>query len=142
MDLREIVTRADLELAFPVVRELRPHLAFPEYVSLYEEARRRDEFTLVGCFDGGSCVAVMGYRVLVDFLHGRHLYIDDLVVASSLRSQGIGKRLLDFAEREADRLECLGLRLCTGVQNERGRVFYERHGWTVRALAYKKGTRS
>ncbi len=80
----------------------------------------------------------MGYRILFDFVHDKHLYIDDLVVASSLRSQGFGKQLLDFAEVEARRLGCRGLRLCTGVENEGGKRFYERSGWAPRALAYKK----
>jgi len=36
----------------------------------------------------------MGYRLLHDFVHGRHLYIDDLVVTSRLRSSGLGAELL------------------------------------------------
>ena len=34
--------------------------------------------------------------------------------------------------------ECKSLRLCTGIENERGVNFYERSGWTKRAFAYTK----
>ena len=138
MMLREIVSPADLEVAFPVIKELRPHLDFAGYISLYESAKVRDDYKLVSFFEENRCLAVMGYRILFDFVHGKHLYIDDLVVTSSLRSKGIGKQFLDYAEDEARKLQCQGLRLCTGVENEAGKRFYERHGWNPRALAYKK----
>jgi GNAT superfamily N-acetyltransferase len=59
-------------------------------------------------------------------------------VTASHRSQGLGAELLARAEKIARDLDCRGLRLCTGVENERGKAFYEREGWTARALAFKK----
>lgn len=138
MTAREITAAAELKVAFYIIKELRPHLNFSDYVSIYEQSKTRDEYKLVGLFEGAQCLAVMGYRLLFDFVHGKHLYIDDLVVTSSLRSKGLGKQLLDFAEAAARKLECQGLRLCTGVENEAGKRFYERNGWNPRALAYKK----
>jgi hypothetical protein len=38
----------------------------------------------------------------------------------------------------AKELDCKGLRLCTGIENEQGKKFYERNGWSLRAVAYKK----
>ena len=107
-------------------------------MSLYESAKEKDGYTLIGAYDGDSCVGVMGYRILYDFVHGKHLYVDDLVVTAAKRSSGIGAELLKFAETIAKEHACKGLRLCTGVENERGRRFYERLGWSPRALAYKK----
>jgi GNAT superfamily N-acetyltransferase len=88
--------------------------------------------------EDGKVIAVMGYRILFDFVHGKHLYIDDLVTTEACRSKGYGAQLLSFAERKAQRQGCQGLRLCTGVENENGKRFYERHGWNPRTLAYKK----
>jgi hypothetical protein len=34
--------------------------------------------------------------------------------------------------------KCDGLRLCTGIENESGKRFYEREGWTLKAVAFKK----
>ena len=39
----------------------------------------RDEYRLYGIFEDAQCRALIGIRRLVDFLHGPHLYIDDLV---------------------------------------------------------------
>lgn len=138
LDFREISTSAGLERAYPLLRELRTELAFTDFIDLYEKARRADEFRLVGAFDGDVCVGLMGYRVLHDFVHGRHLYIDDLVTTGSRRSTGVGARLLNHAEKEARRLDCQGLRLCTGIANESARRFYEREGWEAKSVAFKK----
>lgn len=138
MKLQEINSPHELEFSYPVIKELRPHLSFEDFVNLYEQAKVRDEYRLVGLLQNNQYVAVMGYRILFDFVHGKHLYIDDLVVSASMRSQGIGKQLLDFAEFEAKRLSCKTLRLCTGIDNKRGIQFYEKNNWNPRAMAYKK----
>lgn len=79
----------------------------------------------------------MGYRVLWDFVRGKHLYIDDLV--SKEKSKGHGKRLLDYAEEKARELNCSGgLRLCAVLENKDGIRFYEKNGWKARAYAFVK----
>ncbi len=138
MEVREIRTANEKESAFVVLKELRSHLTFDEFIGLYEAARKADHYTLLAAYEEDSIVGLMGYRVLSDFVHGKHLYIDDLVITENKRSQGLGAQLLTHAEGLAKDLGCRGLRLCTGVENEAGKKFYERHGWTPRALAFKK----
>ena len=125
--------------AWAVVRELRPHVDRDAFAALCREAARRDGYTLYGAFADGRLVGVMGMRELVDLVHGRHLYVDDLVVTAAVRSRGVGRRLLAHAEGVARERGGLGLRLCTGIDHAPGRRFYEREGWTARAVAYKKG---
>ena len=138
MEILEIKTLEQLELCYPVLKELRTELSFKDFTSLYEEAKKRDSYKLVGIFKNSRCIAVMGYRLLFDFVHGKHLYVDDLVVTLSVRSTGIGRTLLQYAEKSAKELGCKGLRLCTGVNNDQGKNFYERNGWQAKAIAYKK----
>lgn len=120
------------------MKHLRPHLTQDSFVHTYLQARRADGYILLGCFDGNFCVGLMGMRVLHDFVHGSHLYIDDLVVSPSQRSKGIGSRLLQHAEEYGHDHKLTGLRLCTGVENKAGMRFYEREGWAQRAVVYKK----
>jgi len=128
-----------IERLYPVIKELRPDLNFPDFMRHYQAARAADGYELVMLVDGeNKILAVMGYRVLHDFVHGRHLYIDDLVITESERSRGWGSKLLSHAEVIARELGCANLRLCTGVENDRGKTFYERNGWKLRAVAYKK----
>lgn len=127
-----------LERVFPIVKELRPHLDLDEFRRLVTLAHAADGYRLVVREVRGRPVAVMGYRILHDLVHGSHLYIDDLVTTKDERSGGHGAQLLRFAEAEARRLGLAGLRLCTGTDNVQARRFYEREGWEGRAIAYKK----
>lgn len=129
---------ADFERSFPVMKELRPHLNFSEYIEIFEQANKSDGYQIVAVEVQEQIVALMGFRFLSDFVRGRHLYIDDLVSTESARSQGLGAELLRYAEQVAFKSGCKTLRLCTGVENERGANFYERNGWTKRAFAYTK----
>ena len=131
-------TPAILEAIYPVMRELRPKLTFSDYMSLVAAAKAHNGYELIAMFDGTQCVAAMGFRILYDFVHGKHLYIDDLVVTASCRSKGTGAELLKYAERVARVKNCQGLRLCTGVDSKDAQRFYERNLWKARAIAYKK----
>lgn len=129
----------DLERVFPIIHELRDHLSFDEFVSLYYQAKELTDYKMLAFEnDVGELVGVMGYRILVDFVHGRHFYIDDLVVSQKNRSQGLGAKILKIAEDLAVQNKCNNLRLCTGIQNDQGKKFYESNGWCLRAVAYKK----
>ncbi len=138
LSLRELSTKEDLEKAYLVLKELRISLSFQDFIATYDAARNADAYTIVGAMKDKSPIAIMGYRILFDFVHGKHLYVDDLVTSSSQRSKGIGAELLRYAETEAIRLGCHGLRLCTGIANEAGRRFYEREKWEMRSVVYKK----
>lgn len=128
----------DLKRFYPVMKELRKDLSIDDYLTICARAHEADGYEIVAIEDNSRVLAVMGFRVLHDFVHGKHLYIDDLVSTETHRSKGLGAKLLKYAEDQARELGCKGLRLCTGVENEKGKSFYERHDWKLRAVAYKK----
>jgi ribosomal protein S18 acetylase RimI-like enzyme len=125
----------DSERFFDLLKELRPHLSFSEFKFILNHA---DNYQMVALEEDNRLVALMGYRILHDFVHGKHVYIDDLVTASAERSKGHGAVLLKHAEDIAREHGCKNLRLCTGVENEAGKRFYERESWNMRAVVYKK----
>lgn len=140
MDLK--ITRAkdkrELERCFPVMNELRPHLTVYSYLELYAKAHEADGYEIVALENENQVLAVMGYRILYDYVRGKHLYIDDLVATEKFRSQGLGAKLLAHAEVIARDQVCNSLRLATGIENALGKKFYEREGWTLRSVTYVK----
>jgi ribosomal protein S18 acetylase RimI-like enzyme len=121
------------------LRELRTELSLSEFHAIYKQASSRDGFQLMAATDDDdSIVGIMGYRILFDFVHGKHLYVDDLVTTEAKRGSGIGAKLLQEAEKIAQVQRCVALRLCTGTANDRAKNFYEREGWNLRSVAYKK----
>lgn len=128
----------DLKRSFPVLKELRPHLNLSDFLFLYEQSHKNDGYEIVAIEEDGEIIAVMGYRFLFDLVRGKHVYIDDLISTELARSKGLGAELLQYAENVAKESNTRSLRLCTGLDNERGMKLYENNGWVQKALAYTK----
>ncbi len=139
MNFQIAKNQEDLQNCYHVIKELRPHLTFEDFIYIYTQSQVKDDYELVFITNDKNIVlAVMGYRILFDFVRGKHIYIDDLVITEMHRSLGLGAKLLKYAEQLAAEHQCKTLRLCTGVENNRAIKFYEKNGWVQRALAYTK----
>ncbi|GHV98286.1 hypothetical protein lacNasYZ03_16740 [Lactobacillus nasalidis] len=62
----------------------------------------------------------------------KSLFIDDLCVDTSRRSQGVGRALLDFVKQEAKRLGCYEVTLNVWAGNDSAIRFYEKNGLKVK----------
>jgi len=135
-ELRPATDEADIIACFPVMRELRPHLH--DAAELVERVQRqaRDGYSLVALWQSGVVVALAGYRVQENLVHGRFFYVDDLVTSATVRSQGHGETLMTFLKAEAARLGCQRLALDTPLDNYLGHRFYFRNGLLARALRF------
>lgn len=58
----------------------------------------------------------------------KSLFVDDLCVDSSARSQGVGRALLDFVKEEGKRLGCYEITLNVWEGNDSAIRFYEKNG--------------
>lgn len=131
-------TVSDLKWFYPTIKQLRSELSYEDYLSMYEKAHINDGYELLAITRGEEVFAVIGYRILYDFVHGKHVYIDDLITAELHRAKGFGTKLLSHVEGIAKTLCCTKLRLCTGIKNELGKKFYEKQDWDLKAVVYKK----
>jgi GNAT superfamily N-acetyltransferase len=126
-DIRALTTDAELRAAWPVVRQLRPHLDEDAFVA---QALRQCEggYRAVALYDHGAPCAFAGWRVVEYLAHGRHAYVDDLVTDAGARSRGHGKALLDWLKAEARSLGCKSLQLDSGTRRKDAHAFYLREG--------------
>ena len=100
--IRELLAD-DLPAAFIVVRQLREHLDLEQFQQRVERQKKLG-YVLYGAFDvDGGLRGVMGMRPVTTLARGDHLHVDDLVVDPAARGAGLGKALLQFAERWAAR---------------------------------------
>ncbi|MCD7444498.1 GNAT family N-acetyltransferase [Streptomyces lincolnensis] len=121
----------------PVLRELRPHLTEELFAEVYAEGHGQGlRFSAV--YDGGGCVGVAGWRVIVNTSGLRTLYVDDLVTAEAARSQGVGHALLAYLEERGRALRCRRLRLDSGTQRTDAHRFYLRERMGIRAFTFMK----
>ncbi len=84
--------------AYEIMRHLRPHHSLATFENFVRLQKRDYGYTLTGGFIDGTLAGVMGWRWLHTLARGRHIHIDDLVVAPEQRGHHIGVALLDHIE--------------------------------------------
>lgn len=134
-DLRD-VGEAEIGSCFALMRQLRPQLASVE--EFVERWRRQaaDGYRIIAVWSDRGPRALAGFRVLETLIHGRFLYVDDLVADEGERSRGHGARLLERLKAEGRSLGCGKLVLDSGLANALGHRFYYRHGLLATALRF------
>ncbi len=129
------VTDADIASAFPVMRQLRPHLEEEAFVSTVRAAEAR-RLRLVLHREGDRVVAVAGFRFIDQLKVGLVLYVDDLVTDESARSHGHGDTLLHWLIDHAREHGCKAFELDSGVQRHGAHRFYLRHRMRITAYHF------
>jgi len=138
LTLAHAETDAAIEACFPVMRELRTHLADAAEFLARVRRQEKDGYRLLALWDGTRAVACAGYRVAENLVRGKFLYVDDLVTLAAERSKGLGERLLKAVEDEARRQGLPNIVLDSNVQNSRAHRFYFRTGFTIRSFRFSR----
>jgi len=130
-------TDEDIARCFAVMQELRPHLLEESFVSTVR-GMAADGYQLVFIEEGGSVVALAGYRIHTTLFMGRNLYVDDLVTSSHSRSKGYGKVLIDWLRNVARESACTHLHLDSGTQRHRAHRFYLCQGMDIESFHFSE----
>jgi GNAT superfamily N-acetyltransferase len=134
--LRHAEAADEVARCFAIMRELRPHLrSIADFVA-YVERQRPLSYRLLAAWRGETPVALAGYRVQENLVHGRHVFVDDLVATETERRNGHGARLLATIAAEARRLDCRKLVLGAALDNPLGHRFYFRQGMLATGLSF------
>ncbi|MCY7286655.1 MAG: GNAT family N-acetyltransferase, partial [Cyanobacteria bacterium CAN_BIN43] len=86
---------AQILSCFPTLYQLRPHLEQKDFLAQVHR-QQQDGYELVFVDIGSHVAAVAGFRIseCLDYRH--FIYLDDLVVDETVRSQKYGQRLFDW----------------------------------------------
>ena len=130
------VRENEIASCYPLMRQLRPHIASAE--EFVERCRRQhgEGYRLFALWSAGRPRALAGFRVTESLIHGRFLYVDDLIVDAEDRGGGYGAVLMDRLKQEGRALGCAKLVLDTGLDNALAHRFYYRQGLLAMALRF------
>ncbi len=128
-----------LDEIYPVLHELRDELSLEQFRGRYAQGHP-DGYRVVALFDEGACRAVGGYRVLTNFIHGRVLYVDDLVTSSEHRCCGFGRELNAYVGEVAKRAGCDRVTLDSGTSRTGAHRFYFREGYVITSFHFGRAT--
>ena len=81
MTVRIAAIDKEITDCYSVMRELRTHLARPDFLALVRE-QEQDGYRLAYVADEGRPVSVAGFRISRTLAWDRFLYVDDLVTTS------------------------------------------------------------
>ena len=130
-----------LRAVYPVMRELREELTEDDFNAIYA-AEHPHGFRIAAVFDGDECRAAAGYRLMTNFVNGRHLYVDDLVTAEAWRSHGYGRLLNEFLTGVARREDCTSVQLDSNVRRRDAHHFYFRERYSIAAFHFVRLVRT
>lgn len=134
--LRHAQSDEDILACFPVMQELRPNITSAQELLERVTRQREQGYKLWAIWRGVVPIALAGYRVQENLVHGRFLYVDDLVTLSTERGGQLGKRLLDTITIKGRELDCTKIILDTGLANSLAQRFYFRQGMLSSAMRF------
>jgi ribosomal protein S18 acetylase RimI-like enzyme len=134
--LRHAESDAEILACFDVMRELRPNLT--SAASFLEQMHRmtKNGYRLLMAVENQKPVALAGYRDKEMLVHGRFIYVDDLITAEVRRGQQLGERLLRYIFVLAKEQGYNKVILDTGIGNVLAQRFYYRIGMLAAGMHF------
>ncbi len=132
-----LIQKTEMLPHYLLIRQLSPGVTEERYTHLLDDMLAHG-YRMVAIFDGADCVGISGIWVATKIYSGRYLEMDNVVVADTHRSKGIGQLLTDFVEKLALAEGCETMMLDAYLENEKAHAFYERAGFTKRGYHFLK----
>lgn len=136
LTIREL-SQEELPLILPLIEKHNARVA-------PEELRRRLEVMIphgyhcIAAFMGDRMVGVAGYWLGARFYCGEYMDVDNVVVDETLRSQGIGAKLMDWLHAKAVERGCKVVVLDSYVTYVGAHRFYFREGYQILGFHFSR----
>ena len=126
------LAQSDAEIleCFSTLSQLRPHLKKEDFLEQVHR-QQQDNYQLAFVDIEKQIVAVAEFRISECLASGRFLYVDDLVVDKTMRSQKFGQYLFEWLVEYAVLQGCKELSLDSGVQRFDAHRFYLRQRMNI-----------
>ncbi|MBE7095097.1 GNAT family N-acetyltransferase [Bacillus cereus] len=138
MNIREVVTEADLHDVFPVLQQLRTKLSKEEVSSLFQKMKEENYKLFSLRNEGDEVVSLAGVAICTNFYNKKHVFVYDLVTAEAHRSKGYGNVLLSYIENWGKENECESIVLTSAFPRLDAHRFYEREGYDKVSFSFYK----
>lgn len=127
MNIHIATTDTEISACYPLMRELRPHIAEHTFLARIR-SQEASGYRLIFCGASDNPLALAGFRIGENLAWGRFLYVDDLVVHPHHRSKGHGAKLMAWLRKYAAGHDCSQVHLDSGMQRADAHRFYECEG--------------
>lgn len=135
--IREARSDADYHAAYPIIRQLLPHLDMQTYARRMFVARATGYRMFVGEI-GKEIIGLIGIVPNHNLHDGFVTYIEHVVIKESYRGAGYGTKLIKFAEERARDEGCRLIELDTDIGHDEAERLYMRNGYVVVGKYHQK----
>lgn len=133
-----LLTVSDLESVAILGQQLNPTLALAQIKAYLLEMFGFPTYTCFGFFLNGKLVGVSSAWTTIRLYSGKQLEVDNVIIDSSLQSQGLGKRFFELLEDWARKNNYKTIELNTYVQNAKSHKFYFNLGYSILGFHFWK----
>jgi len=137
VSIRELSGLAEIRTVYQLTRQSSSlsQALFDERMALM---LAQGNYRCIAAYVGERMVGASGFWIGTQLWTGKYCEPDHVVVDAEVRSQGIGAQLMQWIEREAERLGCDLLRVAMILGRDRTRSFYRENGYADDGLILVK----
>ncbi len=136
--IKELSSKDEMMSSFSLVSQMYEKMTEAEFSAALDEMISRNDYKMVAAFLDGKMIGVSGYWIAFMLYCGRYLQASNLVVDCEIRKKGIGKKLLNYLEIKAKKLDCKKLVLDSYTENKKSHSLYFREGFYIRGFHFMK----
>lgn len=143
---RELTFREAGEADLPVLLGLYAQLgeddgrvlSLPKALAIFQRMQAYPDYRLYLAERGGEAVGTFALLVMDNLGHcgARSAVLEDVVVSSNCRGEGIGKRMMDFARRLCLDKGCYKMTFSSNRNREAAHRFYESLGFRRHGISF------
>ena len=122
-------------LTYELLLEVYPNLQFEDYSSELDQMIPHN-YGQVGVYIDNECVGLTGFWIGNKLWCGKYLELDNVVISSKKRSNGIGKFLFDYMAEKAKNEGCTMLALDSYTSNFKAHKFFYNQGYAPRGFHF------
>lgn len=133
-----MIPKDDLLQIVPFLQQLGGHSIDEQILRQRVLEMGEQHYECLGIYDTSTLIGVCGMWFQTRHYAGKSCEIDHVIVDSSYRSQGIGKRMMAFVYAYAKSKGCNWVELNTYVDNYPSHKFYNNEGFIARGYHFVK----
>jgi GNAT superfamily N-acetyltransferase len=136
--IKDLEKKEEMLAAFSLVNQMYDKMTIEEFSHSLDEMIALSNYKMVVAFEGEKMVATSGYWIASMLYCGLYLQASNLVVDSTVRSKGIGKKILHYLEKKAQDHNCKKIVLDSYTENKKSHPLYFRENFYIRGFHFMK----
>jgi len=135
MKIVELKTKEELLMGYSLLKELYPDLTLVEYEKQLEVMLPHN-YSMLAVYEETEIIGISGVWLGHKLWCGKYLELDNVVVAQSWRSQGVGAMMFDYAKKLAKKNACSSIGLDAFTYNHAAHKFFFKQDFIVKGYHF------